>query len=318
MQVRGTSSQCSAQHGQPRLGEFFRSLFASDCSRVRVRAVWDLYERVLLASLDAHDDNASRWALDALSARWPGSARVKRLQAQAAEARGHFAEADDAYAELLEADPTNIAALRRQVAVAKGAGQLGGAIAMLNRFVRVYSSDEAAWVELSELYCQTQQYELASFAVEELLMIAPENYIYHVRYAELAYTLGAVDTARQYYSQSLELKPHNNLRALHGLNLVLQTQTSALRSWTADQLLAHYAKFAPALTPVVVATINGDAAAPAVATTTTPAVAAASVAQREEKVAATTPAAAGAAAEPTAEVDDVDEPASPQESELPD
>jgi hypothetical protein len=32
---------------------------------------------------------------------------------------------------------------------------------------------------------QSAQYELAAFAWEELLLIAPENYLYHLHYAEV-------------------------------------------------------------------------------------------------------------------------------------
>jgi hypothetical protein len=107
-------------------------------------------------------------------------------------------------------------------------------------------------------------------------MLAPESYVYSLKYAELQFTLGAMDIARQYYAHSLELKPTNNLRALYGFVLTLQTKQGAagainaqqLHQWTADQLLAHYRKFAPHLTPMAKLTLNGGEATTA---STTPA-----------------------------------------------
>ena len=71
----------------------------------------------------------------------------------------------NSYTEFLEDDQANISLLRRRVACAKGAGDLPGAIKLLNSYVKNFSSDENAWVELSELYLQSQQYDLASFAL---------------------------------------------------------------------------------------------------------------------------------------------------------
>jgi len=73
--------------------------------------------------------------------------------------------------------------------------------------------------------------DLAKFCVEELILLNPENYAYHIQYAELCHSLSASDateleSAKQYYAQALELCP-NNLRALYGLCLCCrQTLTS--------------------------------------------------------------------------------------------
>lgn len=273
-----------------------------------------MYERVCLASLDCHDYASSIWALGMLEAQWgASSARVSRLRAMLSEARGHFSSADEAYSKALEADPTNVAVMRRQIAVAKGAGEIGSAIAQLNRFLKLNPSDEAGWWELTELYAQTNQYELAAFAAEELLLLTPESYLVHTRYAELLYTLGQFETSRAYYAQSLELKPNNNLRALYGMQLCLRHPPSkaaanaaagtkvtpqALHAWSLAQLEAHYNKFAPQLAQVMRDSLSGEASAPASAASPAPAVSVAS------------------AAAPAS--DDVEEPNSPQGAELPD
>ena len=74
----------------------------------------------------------------------------------------------------------------------------------------------------------------AAFCIEELVLINPMSYIYHIRAGDIAYTLGMSERsgsneqlliARKYFAHALELKPDNNLRALYGVLLVC----SALR-----------------------------------------------------------------------------------------
>jgi len=143
----------------------------------------------------------------------------------------------------------NQTAWKRKVCVRKAQGDTSEAIKELSRFVQVFSGDEAAWVELSELYISSAQYAMAKFCFEELILIKPENYLFHLQYAEVLYTLGGkkdFETARQYYAQSLELKPENNLRALYGLCLCLRTKASNralhvdLYKWSVDQVLDLY------------------------------------------------------------------------------
>jgi len=251
-------------------------------------AVWDMYERVFISALDSSDSRTARWCLAALDGRWSStnSRRLRRLHAMELESRGMYDEAETIYAELLEADPTNIQTLKRLVAVRKAAGDVSGAIARLNAYLRTFPSDDKAWMELAEMYLSISAFEAASFALEEVLLLSPEDYRIHLKYAEVCYTLERMDRARQYYAQSLELKPKNNLRALYGLMLTLRTKgsntgggtasnsTSAdhdqkLYEWSGEQLLAHYKKFQPDLLPIVKrsAPINMDM--PASTTTTT-------------------------------------------------
>ena len=46
-------------------------------------------------------------------------------------------------------------------------------------------SDYEAWLELSDLYLQEQDYGRAAFCLEELLLSNPHNHLYHQRYAEV-------------------------------------------------------------------------------------------------------------------------------------
>ena len=234
-------------------------------------AVWDMYERVLIAALDAHDDlaiNVStaapnspplnhalrrpsarsdsstelslvvpprhcrvlryQWCLETLLHRFGnGGLRMSRLLGLHCEYKQRWDEAAEHYNHILAADPTNIAAHKRLIALAKSRGQSEAAIALLSKYTKLFASDEAGWLELSLLYAQQQAWELAAFCYEELLLLVPEQPLYHTRYAELLYAQGKYDTARQYFAQAVELKPSNNLRALYGLLMVSADHTAA-------------------------------------------------------------------------------------------
>ena len=84
-----------------------------------------------------------------------------------------------------------------------------------------------------------------------------------------------MDVARQYYAQSLELKPNNNLRAVYGLILTLKsrngTQTATnpqeLYKWSVDQLLAHYKKYQPQLIELAKTVLTDDNSKPTITQT---------------------------------------------------
>ena len=65
--------------------------------------------------------------------------------------------------------------------------------------------------------------------MEELLLLCPENYLYHLQYADILYTLGGKDNYKlsaQYYAQSIELNSTHNVRALYGY--LLATKAAGL------------------------------------------------------------------------------------------
>mmetsp|Transcript_5027 Transcript_5027/g.12061 ORF Transcript_5027/g.12061 Transcript_5027/m.12061 type:complete len:135 (+) Transcript_5027:520-924(+) len=97
-------------------------------------------------------------------------------------------------------------------------------------------TDVEAWQELADLYLSEMQLEHAKFCYEELILHAPQNYIYHLKYAEILYTLGDFVTARKYFAQSLELNKDGNLRALFGLNMCTVAVASNPRSKSEDKI----------------------------------------------------------------------------------
>jgi len=203
--------------------------------------LWATYEQVYVAllqygksgklSADAsmpEDLAAAQEYGNILSAQFPDSLRVKRLDGMLWEAKGMFDMAMKEYDDILAEDPNNIFATKRQVALCRARGKPGEAATRLVKYLEMVCSDTEAWLQLAAIYLGVQQYKRAAFCYEELILINPMSYLYHIRYADILYTLGCADkgggteqlrTARKYYAHSLDLKPHNNLRAVYGLLL---------------------------------------------------------------------------------------------------
>ena len=170
--------------------------------------VWAIYEQVLVALLqfgrygtrkgaaNAADSDEMRQATDhmaTLATQFPESLRVKRLEGMMWEAKGEADLAMGEYEEILEADPMNLLAIKRQVALCRsrgGAARLGEAARKLCDYLATFCSDPEAWLMLHEIYLLVGQYKRAAFCIEELILINPMAYIYHIRAGEVTYTMG--------------------------------------------------------------------------------------------------------------------------------
>jgi len=246
--------------------------------------VWGVYEQVYIALLqharqdskrvpaDASANNTLRQAQDlltVLSAQFPDSLRVKRLEGMMWESKGEMDLAMSDYDEILADDPSNILVIKRQVAICRSRGKLGDAAKRLVEYLKTFCSDAEAWLMLHEIYLTCQQYKRAAFCMEEQILINPMSYIYHLRAGEMAYTIGMSErsgsneqlfTSRKYFAHALELKPDNNLRALYGMLLVcsaLGTSSKGQKGVKVDtaDLVAY-------LQPLVVKCYSADAAKP--------------------------------------------------------
>ena len=176
--------------------------------------------------------------ISTLSTQFPGSLRVKRLEGMMWEAKGETKLASTSYDEILAEDPSNLLALKRHVVLCKSQRNYAEAARKLVEYLSTFCSDPEAWLMLHELYLAQQQFKRASFCIEELVLINPMNYIYHLRAAELLYTMGMSDRggsheqlfmARKYFAHALELKP-GCLRALYGILLVCAALGASTKS----------------------------------------------------------------------------------------
>jgi len=223
-------------------------------------AAWDIIEKLFLAAAQLGEAEVANNCVAMLEKQFTiDSVRVGRLEAMRMELEGDNKEALEAYKEIIKKDPANSFVLKRIAALHRSEGDLAAAIAALDNYLKLYYSDETAWLELADVYVASEKYDMAQFCYEELVLLAPQNYVYHLSLAEVAFTRGQrenIATARNYYAQALELKPENNLRALYGLHLcfrALKTHSapSQLPSWTAAKIRAIYETEAPHLLALV-------------------------------------------------------------------
>jgi len=184
--------------------------------------LWMVIEQVCVAALDVHKLDVADQCLQRLRGQFgPESLRVQRLEGLRLEASEDWSGALDIYEQILQEDDANSAARKRKVAIWRQRGEIGRAVAELNRYLRDFMSDTEAWMELCELYLREQDYAKAAFCCEELILHNPNNHVYFQRYADVRYTQGGyenLDLAKSYYSKAVALNP-DNVRALYGLLL---------------------------------------------------------------------------------------------------
>ncbi|GMT15202.1 hypothetical protein PFISCL1PPCAC_6499 [Pristionchus fissidentatus] len=211
-----------------------------------------VYEQVCISALDCARTDLAHECINALHKRFPGSARVLRLQAMFYEARSQWKTAEGIYEKLIAADETNTAYRKRRIAMLIGQGKRLESIKALNEHLESFITDSEAWLQLSELYLAESDYARAAHAMEEVLLAAPTNSIYLRRLADIRYTQGGqehLDIARAYYEQALKFSPQD-LRALYGVVLSCNTLLATGRI-TGDKKKEYTATAASALQRIV-------------------------------------------------------------------
>lgn len=182
---------------------------------------WVVYEQVCTAALDCHEMKLAKECLSKLNEEFPGSLRVKKLEAMQLEALEKYEEAAQCYESLLGQEEANAVVHKRRVALLLSQNQVAEAIRELSDYLKRFMGDQEAWLQLSGLYLREQDLPRAAFCLEELILCNPHNHLYYQRYAEVQYTIGNFETmelARAYFAQAVKLNP-NNIRALYGLFL---------------------------------------------------------------------------------------------------
>ncbi|KAJ3054435.1 ER membrane complex subunit 2 [Rhizophlyctis rosea] len=177
-----------------------------------------LLEQTFTAALDTGNIPSAESLLQKISTRFPfdTSIRTQRLYGLLNEATGNFDKAAEIYETALKQDESNIAILKRLVAILVERGQRHEAIIRLKTYADTFMQDTECWSQLASLYLSENMYEQAAFCYEELLMLKPQNHLYYIRYADLVATLGRWEVAVKYYCAALELTA-DNVRALYGL-----------------------------------------------------------------------------------------------------
>lgn len=207
---------------------------------------WLVYEQVCVAALDCHNMIVASNCIAALRNQYPKSIRVRRLNAMRFEATEQYDKALQKYEEILREDETNAYAKKRIISCLKSQNKIKEYINELNDYLKTYQADHEAWLELCEAYLNEMEYSKAIFCLEELILLYPHNHVYFQRYADIKYTQGNYEMARNYYCYALKLNP-NNARALYGILLVTSnlktnqkskevTENSKLANWASARL----------------------------------------------------------------------------------
>ena len=158
---------------------------------------------------------------------------------------------------------------KRLVCIAKARGDRKAAIDLLNDYIANVSNGEAAvWAELAGCYLSLMMYKQAAFCYEELILIEPQNYAYHLKYAEVLYSSASISastagggaardvnsivplvTARKYFCSAVELSGGDDVRSLYLLALCcleIMNVTNAASVKVMQQMQAALAKGIPA------------------------------------------------------------------------
>ncbi|KAK9764305.1 Inositol phosphatase SIW14 [Basidiobolus ranarum] len=178
--------------------------------------VWNVYEQVLIAALDTGRFDLAKKCLDKLQPRFPKSLRVKRLEGMSLEAEGKLEEAYTLYSDILTEDPTNILAVKRQIAIQKARGSITEAIQSLTKYLDIHCNDTEAWLELCALYLDQFMYQQAAFCLEEVILMQPLNHLFHLKYAEVLFTMDNIPMALKEFCHVIELCT-DHVRGLYGV-----------------------------------------------------------------------------------------------------
>ncbi|EGG18277.1 hypothetical protein DFA_03771 [Cavenderia fasciculata] len=269
------STRLVADLGSTLLSKYFSKITTENevTNTFSVCVAYDIVEQVVLALLECNKaKEASEFIEDRLVKKFgEKSVRVSRLRAMQLECSNTFGKANDIYVGVLEKYPADQLTMKRQVSILKSKGQYQQAITMLNTYLQAFMIDPEAWLELAHLNIKLLSFKNAMFCYEELILAAPINYIYYVKYAELIYSIGGAENyivALKYYTHSLELNNHTsqdnaipptNLTALYGIIMCIFSfcnthgyGTTKLREpqielyqWCQSELRAITAKYTP-------------------------------------------------------------------------
>ncbi|KAK4122314.1 protein prenylyltransferase [Parathielavia appendiculata] len=197
---------------------------------------WLQYENLIMSCLRTGDDQAAHACLRRLIVRFgDDNERVQALRGlvKEAEARnnGALEEVLKEYNQILSGNDTNIPIAKRRIALLRSMGRLSDATSALVQLLDFSPTDAEAWSELSDIYVSQGMYSQAIYAMEEVLVLAPNAWNIHARLGELQYMAAtapgvASGSYQQYmaeaikrFSRSIELCD-DYLRGYYGLKLV--------------------------------------------------------------------------------------------------
>ncbi|PWN48966.1 TPR-like protein [Violaceomyces palustris] len=196
--------------------------------------LWSFLEQVGMAAMDLGKWELAELCTSRLHSRFPDSARVACLQGMLMEAHGEPSKALEYYESELAKDETSIVLSKRLISVIRSLPRShpkGGpekAIDALVKHLDTFYNDPEGWQELAEIYAELGMYNQSIFALEELMLLTPQNSFYVLQYAETLYTAGEVDKAYKAYLRVLEMCGEVTKSQLRSKSKHQKTQVEAL------------------------------------------------------------------------------------------
>ncbi|KAJ3065448.1 hypothetical protein HDU98_011191 [Podochytrium sp. JEL0797] len=147
------------------------------------------------------------------------SLRVAKLSGMLCEAEGDYDKALHIYEQALLQDETYVPIRKRVIAVLMDQDKTNDAITHLTNYLDHFHADLEAWSTLANLYLKQEMFQQAAFALEECMLMAGFNFLFHTRYAELMMTMGKYALALKYFCTAVEVTESNGgaLRSWYGV-----------------------------------------------------------------------------------------------------
>ena len=144
---------------------------------------WMAGEQVCVAALDTNRGDIVKECLSKLVDKFGSSSlRVRWLIAMKLEMEERWDQALDT---IIQEDEANSSTRKRKIAIYKAQGDTGRMVQELTKYLKVFMSDQEAWMELYDLYIKEQEYNKATFCCVEVLLHNPHNQLYRLRMAEI-------------------------------------------------------------------------------------------------------------------------------------
>ncbi|KAI3396393.1 hypothetical protein diail_12201 [Diaporthe ilicicola] len=198
--------------------------------------LWITVENLLLSCLRTGDEKAAHECLERLILRFgDANERImafKGLQKEAdAPDNAALEKVLKEYDGILAQNETNIPITKRRIALLRSLGRTADAASGLSALLDFCPVDAESWAELADIYCSQGMYAQAIYALEEVLVLAPNAWNIHARLGEVEYmasTASGADeaTSRKYLAESLKRFCRSvelcddYLRGFYGLKLV--------------------------------------------------------------------------------------------------
>ncbi|KAH9807903.1 hypothetical protein DFH28DRAFT_1071478 [Melampsora americana] len=223
-----------------RVIELVKGIGYEDANRYLGEDVWDFYEQVAIAALDVKELDLAKRSIERLEKQFPESPRVLVLHGMLLESNGELILAKEFYqselnkpidskssAKMGNTGETNMRIRKRLIALhlhhsplpdlenqikssdsnpdRRSEFSLDEAIRLLVQHLDTVYSDPESWIQLAETYSTLGLYDQALSALEDLIILQPDNTFHLLRYAETAYTASYFEVAYQTYLRVIEV-----------------------------------------------------------------------------------------------------------------